>query len=245
MTTSYNQIEEINSILYQIYKLKKKTRRNDGSKEEIEEEEEEEEENDDDDDEEKEMRDEYDKQAEYFYFKIKLLELLPFDFRSCYYVQKMFPLVTTALSPQDVYMQYIKGNLNYKNVMTNYRDIFLFYTNRDLYNMVTPNIDKSIWYIETDLKVKRILILYCHMNLNEMSNMLRNIPIPSICLTPSKFKVDDPHSFIKIVNDLDKEEKKCFNFIPYLRRTSRCKILNSAVYYLCDNIRLVNSQCFA
>ena len=232
MITSYNQIEEINSILYQIYKLKKKTKRNDGLEGGEEEEEEE-------------MREKYDKQAVYFYFKVELMELLPFCSRCCYYVQKMFPLITAALSPQYIYMQYIKGNLNYKNVMTNYRDIFLFYTNRDLYDLVTPNINKSIWYIETDLEVKRILTLYCHMNLNDMSNVLRNIPIPRICLSPSTFKVDDPRSFIKIVNDLDKEEKKCFNVIPYLRRTSREKILNNAVYYLCNSITLVNSKCFA
>ena len=162
----------------------------------------------------------------YFYFEIYLIEMLPKSNKSFIYINKLFP----NLSPQEIFIKYLKGN----NIMTNYRDLIYFETgNIDLFNMVTPNLTKNIWYLEKDLIPNRLVKVYCIMNLIDMNNMLKNCPITNICLSPSLFKLNNPQEFVETINKLNNAEKKCLNFIPYLRDYSRYNtIKNNAIYYL-------------
>ena len=137
----------------------------------------------------------------YFYFEIYLIEMLPKSNKSFIYINKLFP----NLSPQEIFIKYLKGN----NIMTNYRDLIYFETgNIDLFNMVTPNLTKNIWYLEKDLIPNRLVKVYCIMNLIDMNNMLKNCPITNICLSPSLFKLNNPQEFVETINKLNNAEKK-------------------------------------
>ena len=181
-----------------------------------------------------EMLEKHNKNSEYFYFEVYLLEkiLRPNGMA----LHNMLPNV----SPQEIYLGCLKG----ENIYLQYKD-FLLYQNKyiDLLKMVTPNLNKSIWYLETDLIENRLLKVFCKMNLINMKRMLKNCSIPEVCFCPSTYKVNDPESFVKIVNDI--KHKKVLDFIPYIREYSiRNKTINNtSVYYLYDNIRLINAKC--
>ena len=188
------------------------------------------------------MGDKYNKNNTYFYFEIFLIELLPSNQQqqqSFAYINKLFP----NLSPQEIFIKHIKGN---NSVMTNYRDIFCYETiNKDLFNMVPPNLTKEIWYLEKDLKPSRIIKVYAVVTITDMQNILKNCPLANICLCPSMFNINDPDDFVKIINNLSDDKKKCIDFIPYLRKYSKYNTINElAVYYLTGNIKKVNSNCF-
>ena len=187
------------------------------------------------------MSEKYNKKNEYFYLEVLLIEMLPMKSSSSFiYKNYMFP----NLSPQEIFIKYLKGNDN--NIMKNYRDLILYDTgNIDLFNMVTPNLTKNVWYLEKDLRANRLLKVFCIMNLTDMKKMLKTCPITNICLCPSQFKIDDPQFFINIINNLDNKKKKCFDFIPYLRNYSKHYTINSnAVYYLHGDIKKIDSNCF-
>ena len=182
------------------------------------------------------MREKYNKNNEYFYLEISLLELIP-SRQTVIYKNTMFP----NLSPQEIYLGYLKGN----DIYTKCKDILSYQNvNINLLNMVTPNLDKTTWYSEADLIPNRLVKVFCRMNLIHMKNMLKSCPIPDIGLSPSEYKVQDPDQFVKIINKTP--NKKIFDFIPYVRSYS---IINNtinkrAVYHLYDEIRLVDSKCF-
>ena len=205
------QYHLINNILRQIYQLKRQQ-----------------------DDCVVEMVDKYNKINEYFWFEIKLLEMLPKG--KIYYNQ--FPNVT----PQEIFIKSLKGN----DIMKNYRDLIKFeLKNIDLFQLVTPNLNKNLWYIEKDLIVNGLLTVYCCMNLTQMKNMLKTCPEPTICLSSATYKLNDPQDFVNVVNNLNDKEKKCLNFIPFLRNYSlRNTIKHFAVYYLHQPIKLVEKSCF-
>ena len=182
------------------------------------------------------MRDTYNKKNEYFYFQVFLLEMIP----------KMNAIVFKKnfqnLSPQEIYIGYLKGEKKY----TNFRELVLYQNSSvvDLLNMVTPNLNKNIWYLETDLISNRLIKLLCRMNLMDMKKMLKNTPIPDICCYPSVYKIDDPQKFVKIINENIKY-KHVFDFIPYVREFSiKNKTINDkSVYYLYKEIEMVNTKC--
>lgn len=181
-----------------------------------------------------EMVDKYNKVNEYFLFEIKLLEMLP---RGKFFINKNFP----HLSPQEIFLGYLQGD----EIMKNYRDLIKFETQTDLFQMVTPNLNKNLWYIEKDLRVNGLLTVYCYMNLIQMKNMLKICPEPTICLSSATYKVNDPKDFVDVINKLEEKEKKCLNFIPFLRNYSlHNTIKNFAVYYLHQKIKLVDKSCF-
>lgn len=214
------QKEILNNLLRNVYKLQKK-------------------ENEKKNDNVIEMLEKYNKNNEYFYFEIYLIEMIPKRNGAVIYNNKMFP----KLSPQEIYIGCLKG----ESIYLKYRDIILYQNaNIDLLKMVTPNINKNIWYLETDLICNRLIKVLCRMNLINMKHMLKNCPIPDICFYPSLYKVTDPESFVNIINNnSDIKNKKVFDFIPYVREYSiRNKIiLNNAVYYLYDKIKLVDKKC--
>ena len=215
----YHQIEFLNSLLREIYKLRKENREKDNENVII-------------------MLEKHNKNNEYFYFEVYLLEMIPKRNGAVIYNNKMFP----SLSPQEIYLGCIKG----ENKYLKYRDVILYQNaNVDLSKMVTPNLNNNIWYLETDLVRSRIIKVLCKMNLINMKKMLKNCPLPDICFYPSVYKISDPESFVKIINSIDLKNKKVFDFIPYVREYSiRNKIiLNNAVYYLYDKIKLVDVKC--
>ena len=161
------QYELLNNILRQIYRRKRKQ-----------------------DDYVIEMVDKYNKNNEYFYFEIKLLELFPEKF---VYYNKNFP----NLSPKEIFIGFLKGN----NIMAKYREIILYETKNvvNLFEMVTPNLNKHLWYIEKDLMINGLLTVYCRMNLTDMKNMLKTCPKPTICLSPATYKITDPQDFVQFI----------------------------------------------
>ena len=62
--------------------------------------------------------------------------------------------------------------------MAKYREIILYETKNvvDLFEMVTPNLNKYLWYIERNLMINGLLTVYCRMNLTDMKNMLKDVP---------------------------------------------------------------------
>ena len=212
------QVELLNDLLSEIYKLRNENKKNDDNDEDVL------------------MIDKYNKKNKYFHFEINLLEMLPKPNDAVIYINKLFH----NLSPQQIYLGYLRGN----DTMTKYREMILYSNkNIDLLKMVTPNMTKNVWYLETDLVYSRLLKVYCIMNLMDMQNMLKTCPIPFICLLKSTYKIDDPDTFVKIIDKL-KDAKKSLNFIPYLRQYSKENTINDkAVYYL-RKIKLVDSNCF-
>ena len=81
------------------------------------------------------------------------------------------------------------------------------------------------------------------MTLTNMRNMLKTCPLPDICFSPSKYNVNNPNDFVEIVNKT--KHKKIFNFIPYVRQYSiENNIINDkSVYYLNNDIKLVQDYC--
>ena len=188
------------------------------------------------------MSDKYNKENEYTYLNIPLIEMLPIEesIKPFSYQNKMF----ANFCPQYILIKCLIGNVDHNNIMTNYRDLILYQTNNiDLFNMVTPNLDKSIWYLEKELKTRRFLKLYCKMNLINMTDMLKYCPIPNICLSSCQFNISDPQEFVDIINNLDSNQKKCLDFIPYLRKLSQKTVIENAVYYLYGNITIVDKNC--
>lgn len=184
-----------------------------------------------------EMLEKYNKFNEYFYLEIRLKELIPKENKGTF-KNNLFP----NLSPQQIYYGYLQGDHN----MIKYKDVFLYKNkNIDLFHMVTPNMTRKIWYYEKDLVIKRLLKVYCRMNIREMQLLLKNSFIPKICFSPSIYNINDPNDFVKAINDLDDKDKQIFNFIPFLRNYSKTETINpNAVYYLYDKLKLVNSNCF-
>lgn len=219
-----DQISYLNFHLDKIYKLKKKRK-----------------DNDDIQDEEMMM---IEKRNKYFYFKIKLAEMVvPANNNTIIYINNFSP----HLSPQQIFIEYLKGN----PIMKNIRNFFLqeikakTKTNIDLYDMVCPHKNKTLWYLEKDLTMNCILTVYCVMNLIDMKNILKSSPLPSMRFFPAQYNDIDNNKFIKIINNCNKEEKKTFNFLPYLRKTSQNSInVNNNVYYLYGDIEMISSKCF-
>lgn len=215
------QVKILNYLIRQIYETRKENEKSDVH---------------DDENDVDVMLEEYDKNSEYFYFEIYLLEKIPRLDRGSIYHNTMFP----SLSPQEIYLGSLRGEKFYMKC----KELIEFQNkNIDFLKMVTPNLNKSLWYMETDLVRNRLVKVLCKMNLINMKNMLKSCPIPSICFYPSEYKVNDPQSFVKVINSVT--EKKIFNFIPYVRDYSiRNKIINDkAVYYLYDKIKLVSKKC--
>ena len=183
------------------------------------------------------MIEKYNKNNTYFYFQVYLLEMIPKRNGAFIYINNIFPNV----SPQEIYLGYLKGN----NLCIKYKEIFTLQNgNINLLKMVTPNLNKNIWYLEKDLICNRLIRIICKMNLSNMKNMLKTCPLPDICFCPSEYKIDDPETFIKIINNI--EDKKIFDFIPYVRKYSikNNYINNKSVYYLYNNIQLIKNNCF-
>ena len=132
--------------------------------------------------------------------------------------------------------------------MAKYREIILYETKNvvDLFEMVTPNLNKHLWYIEKDLMINGLLTVYCRMNLTDMKNMLKTCPKPTICLSPATYKITDPQDFVQLINGLNDKVKKCLNFIPFLRDYSKYNSIKpEGVYYLYDKIKIITDKnCF-
>ena len=214
---SSKQIQLLNALLDQIYNERKKNKSVNTDNENV-----------------VEMLEKHNKYSEYFYFEVFLLEKISRP--NSIVLRNMLPNV----SPQEIYLGCLKG----ENIYIQYRD-FLLHQNKNinLLKMVTPNLNKSIWFLESDLIENRLLKVFCKMNLIDMKRMLKNCAIPDICFCPSKYKVNDPESFVKIVNEI--KHKKILDFIPYVREYSikNKTINNTSIYYLYDNIKLINAKC--
>ena len=209
-----NQISYINYYLYKIYEKKKENKRHQDV----------------------EMT-EINKRDSYFYIKVTIAEMISTN-KNNTYVNTFFP----HLSPQQIFMQYLKGNSNMKKI----REYFLKDNNKDidLCDMICPHENKRIWYLEKDLIINCKLVVYCRMTLIDMRNMLKSCPLPKIKFFPAQYNIDEPEKFISIINNCDREEKKTFNFLPYLRESSQDSINKNMVYYLLENIALVSNKCF-
>lgn len=182
------------------------------------------------------MLEKYNKNNEYFYIEIYLLEKIPKFNNALIYHNTMFP----HLSPQEIYLGCLKG----EKFFIKCKELIEFQNkNIDMQKMVTPNLNKSLWYLESDLVQHRLIKVFCKMNLINMKNMLKSCPIPNICFYPSKYKLNDPKKFVEIINNI--KDKKILNFIPYIREYSiRNKIINDkSIYQLFDNIKLVDQKC--
>lgn len=217
-----SQIEFLNSLLRKVYQLQREQQTIDN----------------DNKDNVVLMLEKYNKDSEYFYFQVYLIEMLPKPNGAVIYENKIFP----NISPQQIYLGCLKGD----NVYLQYKNIIEYQNpNINLLRMVTPNLNKNLWYLETDLINNRLIRVLCKMNLINMKNMLKNCLLPNVCFYPALYNLDDPESFVKIIND-NIMYKKVFDFIPYIREFSIVnKTINQdAVYYLFDTIKLVDSKCF-
>ena len=224
MSNMEKQIKLLNCVLRQIYQLQKEERKLKKKQRE-------------ENDQVVEMLEKHNKNKEYFYFEVYLLEKIPKRNGAVIYNNKLFPNV----SPQEIYLGCLKG----ENTYLKYRDVILYQNaNVNLSKMVTPNLNKNIWYLETDLIRNRLIKVLCKMNLINMKNMLKNCPVPEICFFPSIYKINDPESFVKVINDNIKY-KKVLDFIPYVREYSFINnfITREGVYYLYDKIKLVPNKC--
>ena len=138
-----NQISYINYYLHKIYEKKKENKRHQDV----------------------EMT-EINKRDSYFYIKVTIAEMISTN-KNNTYVNTFFP----HLSPQQIFMQYLKGNSNMKKI----REYFLKDNNNkdiDLCDMICPHENKRIWYLEKDLIINCKLVVYCRMTLIDMRNML-------------------------------------------------------------------------
>ena len=181
------------------------------------------------------MLEKYNRNTEYFHFEILLLEKIPKNKTTTIYN------ILPNFSPQEIYLGCLKG----EKIYLQYRDFILHQNkNVDLLKMVTPNLSKHVWYLETDLIKNRLLKVFCKMNLINMKHMLKTCPIPEICFCPATYKVNDPENFVKTINNV-RYNKKVFDFIPYIREYSiRNQIINNfSVYYLYNDIKLVDKKC--
>ena len=216
-----SQIDFLNTFLRKIYKLRRESKKdNDNDNNVIE------------------MVEKHNKNYEYFYFEVYLLEMVPKPHGAIIYDNKMFP----NISPQEIYLGCLKGEDKYLK----YKDIILYQNaSIDFLKMVTPNLNKNIWYLETDLVHNCLIKVFCKMNLINMKHMLKNCPLPDICFYPSFYKINDPESFVKNINNNIKN-KEVLDFVPYVRKYSLVNntIKNEAVYYLYDKIKLVDAKCF-
>ena len=179
------------------------------------------------------MNNTYDKNKDYFFFQIKLLELIPKEDEI-----KNRNIFSINESPQKVFLEILRDDKTFKK-----RKINNFY---HLCYMITPNLNKSIWYFENDLKQSKIITTYCKMNIKDMRDMLKNCPDPNICLLPSAYNISTPESFIqKIRTEFKEDTLKTFNFIPFIRINSLNSIKENNVYYLYDkHIHLMEKHCY-
>ena len=227
MEDEYEQISQINELLRKIYTLRKekyaKCKDDDDDKANVE------------------MIDRYNKNNEYFYLKINLVEMRPKSDGIVYH-NTLFP----KYSPQEIVIGVLTGNIAAQKS----KDLFTYNAhlsgigNVNLCDMITPNINKKIWYLENELIVNSSLTLFSIMTLNDMKKMLKFCPFPYLSLSPGKYKIDDPKDFIKIINEFDIKLKKYFDFIPYLRDVSKGQICEDKVYYLNGNVELISKKCF-
>lgn len=110
-----------------------------------------------------------------------------------------------------------------------------------LSHIITANLDQSIWYFPHELVSTNYQIkTFVELSLSDMSNVLKGIPLPSICARPHVYNVTDPVSFLKTVNS-NMNDKEIFDFTPYI---SKNDILDKTikphlVYKLADEIVLI------
>ena len=213
------QVHLLNQILRQIYTIRKENEKRSNDNSNV-----------------IEMLEQYNKNTEYFYFRVYLSEMIPKPNGATIYYNEVCPNV----SPQEIFLGCLRDEKIYKK----YRDIILYQNNNiNFSKMITPNKSKNIWYLDSDLIQNNLIKVLCKMNLLQMKNILKNCPIPTICFYPAIYKISDPKNFEKIINET--KDKKVFDFIPYVRERSfkNNVIKNEAVYYIYDNIKLVNNKC--
>ena len=155
-------------------------------------------------------------------------------------------IIQTSLnrSPQEILLGFIKGgDIKYEDCMKKLRyDGRHTNANLDLSTLVTPNLDKSIWYVEKELRESALLILYALLNIKDMRRILATCIDTNVCLSPSTYKVSSPEDFVKVINNLSKEKYKMIDFIPFLRKSSRENIKNYGVYHLKGNIKFIQDE---
>ena len=144
-------------------------------------------------------------------------------------------------SPHEILVGMIKGIPVYRH----YFQMFVLNSKhlppllKDIGNYVTANLNKGQWYLEADLIKDSSLTVYALMNTIEMTKMLRECPDPSISLDPARHNITDPYQFEEIINSIETENLKIFDFIPYLRQRSKMQIMPDKVYYLAGPIKLL------
>ena len=172
---------------------------------------------------------------EKFLFRIKLDE---FQCKNNIFINAD---IRNNYSPHDILYGIFSGDKKFEKLLR-----ILEYDSNGKINLesisrvITANINKSIWYFERDLVATNIQVTtYIEMSLSDMRNVLRSIPDPNICLSPSEYNVDDPKLFLNIVNK--SKNLRMFDFIPYVRNhTINSEIIKShLVYKLADKITLI------
>ena len=214
-----DQIDIINNCLHKTYENKKNIVNNNCVESDVE------------------MRNEY-SNDEKFLFQIKLDEF------QCDKAITVRDEIKRNYSPHDILYGILSGIKMFEKILK-----ILEYDSGGMINIetisriVTPNVDKGIWYFENDLVSTDIqVVTFMRISLSDMRKVLQSIPNPNVCLSPSVFNVDGPKSFLKVVNET--KNLRVFDFIPYLRpHTFNSDVIKShCIYKLADKITLIFSN---
>lgn len=182
-----------------------------------------------------EMRDSY-SEDEKFLFEIKLDEFCSNGSNDIILRDEI-----KIFSPHDILYGILSMDKKFKNIFK-----ILKYDNngkidiQNISHIVTANMDKGIWYFEKDLVPTNIRVTtFIELTLSDMRDVLRSIPNPNICLAPSSYNINNPKTFLEIVNE--NKFLQVFDFIPFVRKhTINSQIIKPhMVYRLSDKIRLI------
>ena len=172
------------------------------------------------------MTNQYDAK-EKFLFRISLAEFRP---------KSDAPKIMVDYSPKEVIFGYLSGNVNFVKLLAQLNYLYGL-TFKSLAQIVTANIDKRYWYRESDLEEKGIIHTFVNLSLEDIREILHSIPNPQVSLRESEYNVQDPVSFLRIVNDKNRHNRyNTIDLVPYLRKQTLMDgtICSQYVYRLSD-----------
>lgn len=136
-----------------------------------------------------------------------------------------------SCSPQYVLGHYLMGdtgvNRYYQEFQTKLGDISHISGSFALGNMLTPNLDYTMWIRSEDLQLHRIFVGQVFLTVSQMRQLISQSPYRKHQILGFS-DVTTPSNFEKLVNE--ENAAQFFDFIPFLRNHSKTVLEKDMVY---------------